>query len=596
MTYPEPHLCEPRLDPGDDLASAHGSIWNAEAAAERAQREVSNARQRGITRRQLLAGAAAAVPAAMLLGSGVASARSGATSRVAGRGSGPAALCALPPDVVAKIRRGWDPHRSSQLLYVPHGWNYLSAGISHNTPWHYTQDVPMFWYGPGIINPGKKPTRWVNLADVAPTVAKLVNFSFDAPDGAVMTEAIKPSHPKPKLVVVLVWDAGGRYVLNLHSQVTPNLKGLMSKGTWYTSATVGSSPSNTAPSHASIGTGAHPVQHGVVDNDIRYPDGKIRDVWAEGPGVLKVPTLADQYAMAHRTTARTAMLGTLTWHLGMVGQGANLPNGVKHIVLMRDQGNASTEAPKWEIRPSLAPYYTFPSYVNDPSICPPLSSFTHQYADAVDGKVDGTWRGHNIQATQGGFHTPARIPYQTRAIEKIIERENLGRHADPDLLFLNYKIIDEIGHEYFADSPEMTDVVKVQDEFLGKLVSFLDTVHNGALKGAWALCLTADHGHTSTPARTGGAQLLVSHIESQVEAQFDADGDGQALIQDVRPSGLMLSEAELQQNHVKLAGISNFLSKRTIGQIANPETVHAPNALAFDAVFSGDILPNLDCP
>ena len=58
----------------------------------------------------------------------------------------------------------------------------------------------------------------------------------------VMDEAIVAGS-QPKLVVVLVWDAGGRYVLNLWPRMWPHLKGLIPKGTWYENASVGSNPS-----------------------------------------------------------------------------------------------------------------------------------------------------------------------------------------------------------------------------------------------------------------------------------------------------------------------------------------------------------------
>ena len=578
-------------DHADHQETEAAPVWDADVAAAQQLIEADTEARRGrLSRRSFLAGAAAAVPGAMLLGSGVAGARTSAKAPLRGYGAG--AACALPPDVVSRIKHGWDPERSCEVLFVPHGWNYLSGGISHSTPWHYTQDVPMLWYGPGIINAAGSKARFVNSADIAATVAKLTKFPFDAPDGTVMTEAIKVNHPKPKLVVVLVWDAGGRYVLGLHPNRTPNMHSLISKGTWYENATVGSNPSNTAPIHATIGTGAHPAKHGVVDNTIRFPDGRLRDPWAEGPGVLKVATLADEYAKAMGSKARTAMCGTLPWHLGMVGQGANLPGGVKHTVVLRDQGNASTEAPKWRIPSALAPYYRFPSYVNDPHVVPPLSTFTKQYADAVDGRLDGTWRGHSIQAAQGGFHTPARIPFQTQVIKAVIEHEHLGQREETDLLFLNYKIIDEIGHEYFADSPEMDDTVKVQDMFLGNLVSYLDK----RFPGRYALVLTADHGHTATPGRTGGTPLSTTKVHSLMQGRFDTDGDSTSLTQMVRPTGVFVNTAEQQQHNVSAADMSKYLAYRTNGQLANTGNPSpSPSAYGFDAVFAGSVVPSLDC-
>ena len=55
-----------------------------------------------------------------------------------------------------------------------------------------------------------------------------------------------------------------------------------------------------------------------------------------------------------------------------------------------------------------------------------LSGNCSGVADAADGTKDGRWRGHSIDAAQGGFHTPARVPFQTRAIQEVITREGFG--------------------------------------------------------------------------------------------------------------------------------------------------------------------------
>jgi hypothetical protein len=461
----------------------------------RHERDPQRERDGSISRRAFLAGAAA-VPAGLWMDRALAAV--GGASLLAPRDPGPRAACALPPDVLIRIQRGWDPERSGQILLVPHGWNYLSAAarnptteqnghISHSTPWRYTADVPMFWYGPGFIRATGAVDRAVTSVDVAPTISKLIGFPFSAPDGSPMDEALRANAPKPKLVVVLVWDGAGRYVLDLHPRSWPHLKGLISKGTWYTRATTGSSPTNTPPVHANIGTGAFPRTHGVVDTGIRFPDGKLGDSWSRGPGVLKVPTLADEYAKAKGTAARTACVATLSWHLGMVGQGANLPGGVPHTVALKIPGATTSSPPTWGLPPALGAYYRFPAYVND---LPPLKDYWGT-ADVADGHRDGTWRGHDIGALEGGFDTPARIPWQARAIREVILREDLGNHDEADLLFLNYKIIDEVGHMFYADSVEMADTIEVQDRFLGSFVSWLDR----RLPGQWVLLLTADHGH-----------------------------------------------------------------------------------------------------
>jgi len=390
-------------------------------------------------------------------------------------------------------------------------------------------------------------------------------------------------------VVVLVWDAGGRFVLDLHPQSTPHLRDLVTKGVWYSNASVGSNPSNTAPIHASIGTGAFPRTHGVVDNTIRFPDGELREPWSRGPGVLKVPTLADEYAKAMGSRARTGMFGTLTWHLGMLGQGAALPGGVRHVAVLKQPNAAATGKEWWALPQSLAQFYRFPAYVND---LPPLSTYAARWADAVDGKRDGTWRGHDIRAAQGGFHTPARIPFQTHAIKAVIEREHLGEHDEPDLLFLNYKIIDEIGHEYWADSVEMADTLRVQDQFLQVLVDYLDR----RLPRQWVLCLTADHGHMASPSRTGGAALVEPTIHQLLAQRFDSQGVEPKMVQIVRPTWVNLNPDRVQAG-VPFDAMSRYLSGLTVSQIADPATIQPGrgDTRAFDAVFAGSLLADLRC-
>ena len=272
-----------------------------------------------ITRRRFLGSTAAAAAGVAAFGLGT-PARAGAVPP----GTGAQAACDLPPEVLQRIVRGWRRDRSGQLIIVPHGMDFVSGGISHSTPFAYTQDVPMLWYGPGFIQPQGAVERSATLADVAPTIAKLIGFDWTAPDGVPMTGALVPGAPAPKLVVVLVWDAGGRFVLDIWPKSWPNLKGLIPQGTWFERATVGSSPSNTAPAHANIGTGAFPSRHGVMDNYNRYPDGSVHDPYFHGPNnALLCRTLAEDYQAAAGSDAVVGLAASIPWHLGMIGRGSD---------------------------------------------------------------------------------------------------------------------------------------------------------------------------------------------------------------------------------------------------------------------------------
>ena len=97
------------------------------------------------------------------------------------------------------------------------------------------------------------------LADIAPTVATWLDFPFEAPDGHELVEATQEDQvPAPRLIVTLVWDGGGRDVLDRWPDDWPFLASLVERGTWYEDATVGSSPTNTPPSHATMGSRSLP--------------------------------------------------------------------------------------------------------------------------------------------------------------------------------------------------------------------------------------------------------------------------------------------------------------------------------------------------
>jgi len=279
------------------------------------------------------------------------------------------------------------------------------------------------------------------------------------------------------------------------------------------------------------------------------------------------------------------MFGTLPWHVAMIGKGTLYPGGQRSFAVNRSFGHSDTEAPGWALSDKLKQYYRFPgAYLNETSIDPFLS-----VADMADGKADGKWRGKDIRSLQGGFHTPARVPFQTHGIKEAIKHEHLGQHQATDRLFLNYKIIDEVGHQYFASSPEMGDTIRVQDRYLQNLVDFLDE----RLPGKWVLCLTADHGHTAEPSRTGGVVISERRVGALVDSRFDRDGDPD-LVQVTRPVWLQLDPDDINRNDVDLRDVAAYVRSLTKAQTAGVSGDHASDRV-FKSAFPGSALSNLPC-
>ncbi|MEX2274846.1 MAG: alkaline phosphatase family protein [Actinomycetota bacterium] len=547
------------------------------------------ARERTVRRRS---GSAAIV--LLIVGSvATASIASGADAGDELRSRLEANVCALPVPYVERISRGTSLGRSGDIQLLPEEPNFVSAGLSHAGPWDYVQNVPMFWYGPGFVRPGVYD-RPVTLADIAPTQAELLRFDFDAPDGRPMREALAPhdERPLPRLVVTLIWDSAGRFVLDRWKHEWPYLRRLLPEGAWFENATSGASPANTPPSHATIGTGAFPDDHGVMDEYIRLGDSLFKP-YEMGPRALLLPTLADLYDRAESSDPVVGTVATLDPHVGMMGHGALWGGGDRDIAITRQGEDAQTggdEGESWNLTPVMSPYYRLPAYAN-------AVSDLDQEADVLDrrdGRIDGNWLGNSIEQLAGGFDTPARTPYQTQLVEAVVQREGFGVDEVPDLLFVNYKAMDTIGHIFSASSPEMGETLRIQDEDLQHLVPFLDRTVG---RGRWVMVLTADHGHQFDPADTGAFEIDIDAVRLHIDEQFD-DGDARPLVAWMRPTQVWLDPQELGDAGATLDDVAAYAAGLTRAQTAKKDTVVASEEAddrVFAAAFPSAMLQELPC-
>jgi hypothetical protein len=501
------------------------------------------------------------------------------------------AACAMPHRELVRVWRGTDPNRSGQIAIVPQEPNFLGSNFPHSGPWDYLQDVPLLWYGPGVIPAVGAVSRPVTIADIAPTQGALLGFPFAAPDGRVLPEVGVPETPPP-LIVTLVWDAGGTSVLEAFPDDWPVLRSLIPGGVWFDHASVGSSPSITPATHATIGTGAFPMHTGQTDAEFRLGSDLVR-AGALGPVLLMAPTLGDVYDVAMGNEPLVGALASVTWHLNMASHGALWGGGDQDIAVLRvpaAAGNEGAEGDTWNVQGKNQPFYRFPEYVND---LPPLSSYVDE-VDQADGALDGRWRDNSIEQYEEGWATPARIPYQGRMVEEVIAREGFGDDDVPDLLFVNFKAIDHVSHIWSVNSPEMQDTLRRQDEDLGRFLDFLDEEVG---VGRWVLVLTADHGAQFDPAVSGAFQVTPGQLEEDLNAAFPSSSD-QSVFQAVRTSQIYLNETTMEASGYTFEQIARFVLEYTKGQ-ATPDPTTLSDAERDDRIFSAaipiELLPHLEC-
>ena len=501
------------------------------------------------------------------------------------------AACAMPHEQLVRVWRGTDPQRSGQIVFVPQEPNFVGSNFPHSGPWDYLQDVPLLWYGPGVIPALGSVDRPVTLADVAPTQAALLGFDFDAPDGRALPEIPAPEEPPP-LIVTLVWDAGGRSVLDSYPDDWPVLRSLIDGGVWYEHASVGSSPSITPATHATIGTGAYPMRTGQTDAEFRIGPDLVR-AGALGPVLMMEPTLGDLYDRAMDNAPLVGVLASVTWHLNMASHGALWGGGDKDIAVLRVPAAADNEGAEgtiWNLQGRNSPFYDFPEYVND---LPPLSSYTEEL-DRADGALDGKWRDNSIEQYEDGWATPARIPYQGRMVEEVVAREGFGDDATPDLLFINSKAIDHISHIWSVNSPEMQDTLHWQDEDLGRFVEFLDREVG---QGRWVLVVTADHGAQYDPKISGAFQVTPGQLQQDLEAAFPSSTD-RSVFQAVRTSQIYVNEDAMRASGYTFEQIAQFVLDYTKEQGATDASTVPADQLddrVFSAALPIDVLPRLEC-
>ena len=480
-------------------------------------------------------------------------------------------VCSLPTPQVRRIWAGYHPERSGEIQIVPVEFNYFGAR-SHSGPWPFLQEVPLLFYGPGHVPANGAVERHATVADVAPTVGRHVGFDFQAPDGKVLEEAVGDAARPPRVVVVVIWDGGGRNVLAEYPRAWPNLRELIDGGTWFEGATVASSPSVTPAVHTTIGTGAFPRRHGIID--LRFQkDGELLGSRGAGPENMLSPAMAELYDRDRGNRPVIGIIGS-TGILGLIGRGSRFEGGDRDIAVAQTKD-------QWFVGDTHAGAYRFPSYVNQVG---DLDEALRRL-DLSDGQADGAWMG--VPMPEDRSETPVFAEYQTSIVEEVIAREGFGADEVPDVLFVNYKQIDKAGHRWSMNSPQMPPMVRVSDDALGDLVGILDREVG---RGRWVLALTADHGTMPDQSASGGFGMSIGDLEADVNAEFDTDDDGRSPVRSTRVTQLWMDVEELADNGFTLEDVSDFLMAYTKGDNKPDTPPESRDERLFEAAFPSVVL------
>jgi predicted AlkP superfamily pyrophosphatase or phosphodiesterase len=487
--------------------------------------------------------------------------------------------CLLSRENLLRIRRGYYEGRSEDIIMVPQFPNFSGSFSipNHSGPWRYLQRVPLVFYGPAHIAKAGPIEADAGLIDVYPTVSTLLGVETPTRAGTILSQVIrKGGSTPPKLIVVVVWDGVGRNVLERWPDAWPELARMEKLGVSYLDATVGSSPSITPATHSTLGTGVFPLRHGVTGINYRAANGELgRAFNHRDPGLLRVTTFADEVDRALGNQPKVGMLAWKSWHFGMLGHGSSLSGGDRDQLGLMQDGESITGNPR---------YYTTPNYLNHISIQSEV-----ERVDREDGSADERWFGHTLLELHDN---PGWVRYQSKAILAMLSGEGFGGDDVPDIFLTNFKPTDIVGHQYGMDSPEMEVVLRAQDQALEQMVNYLDR----RVKD-YAVIVTADHGHTPSPTRTGAWPITNGEVRSDIDRHFRVP-ENESLVQDATAVGLFLNHDLSKQLNVSDEDIARFVNQYSMQD--NWEEEELPRGYEgraeeelFSAAFPSRLLPDI---
>ena len=486
--------------------------------------------------------------------------------------------CAELNRFIERTRRGYVPVRSSDIALIGHEPNYIGTPTAavHTGPYDFLAEVPLIFYGPGVVEETGTVPEAPTMADVAPTIARVIGFDgFDAPDGSALTTGLPAAKPAPRLVVTVVWDGGGWNTLREHPRSWPFLKSLIERGVSFENMTIGSTPSVTPPIHTTLGTGAFPRRHGIPNVKMTTADDRyINPMELNSPEYIRSPSLGDVYDVARDNEPIVGAVATVNWHFGMIGKGTLAPGGDHDLAaLFTSAGTTFGDSDYFEIPTDLS---------DEPGLAEAAGSL-----DARDGARDETWRGHPLDP-EVRYASPAYVEWFGDRLRAAIDSRGFGGDQVPDLLFTNFKSIDDAGHRWGMTSRETGDVIAATDAELKRLVEHLDRTVG---TGRWVLAVTADHGTSKFPEESGGWAVRGHDLREDLNRAFDLDEE--PLFERVNSAGIFLNDDAVERSKVDLREVGEWLLDYTaldnlyeIDEIPDYYKEKADVPL-FDAVLAG---------
>jgi hypothetical protein len=444
---------------------------------------------------------------------------------------------------LAAFARGWFPGRSGQVFVVTREGQFIttrdtSSAFMHGSPWDCDARLPLLLHGPRQVLPGGHagPAR---QQDVAPTLGALLGLPRLATyTGRVLSEALRPFAPAPRVVLLVVADGLRADALDEHADVLPTLARLRHEGAWFPDARTDVLPTVTATGHANIGTGSEPRLHGIAVNGLwERASGRAQEVYdGQGPHELLALTLADQWNLF--TGGRAVILGlggAMRATAGLVGHGGCLV-GAQPVAVAAWSGAGDGG---WE---------TYEECYRLPDV---LRTFVARDAWEAAG---GVWRGRPIRDVKDFRATALYQAFEGEALLAVLRDSEVGADGLTDLVLVNFKGPDYTAHRFGPRSTELRETLAELDRQLARVLELLE---QRAGPGGLLLVLTSDHGMPDEP--PPGGRHWADEVVALVEARFGRPGAPAVLLFEPANGQVYVDTTRLAQHGATLADVARFL-------------------------------------
>ena len=364
-----------------------------------------------------------------------------------------------------------------------------------------------------------------------------------------------PDFDRPRVVFVLVLDGMRRDYFDRYADVMPTLTALRRRAAWFSDAHVNFLPTNTAVGHSTIATGTDPRIHGVTVNNIYDRIHRRRqDLFAGmAPQVLMALTLSDVWQLATSGRAIVLAQGSIDRAATpLAGHGACQPNGAPVVLVSYDETTGA-----WHSNPEC---FRMPDYLQNRNA-------------SMLWSAGSEWLHHRIDSPAAVRRSALFPAFEADAMIAMIEHEPLGEDSVADLLLLNYKGADFVGHPYGPDSNELRLTLGEMDRNLARIIRTLEA----KVGKDYLLAVTADHG---MPSASAGSRHFAPDVVDLLHQKFDPQAKQLVTSYEPENAQLFVDEDRLSHLGLALSDLARFLEAQPyrFAVFTHDEARHAADA------------------